>query len=108
MDARVSARVGIVVGILVVAAFASAVAWGPLGISFERDVGIWQNAIAAGLTGPAAVAGWRLYAVAFAGGLVVFVGVLAVYRGGKAMAAQEAARSEAAAGHPAVHSAPVN
>jgi cytochrome c-type biogenesis protein len=73
MDARVRARIGIIVGILVVAAFASAVAWGPLGLTFEREVGFWQNAIAAGLTGPAAVAGWRLYAVAFAGGLVASV-----------------------------------
>lgn len=73
MNAAVRARIGIIVGMLVLAAFASAVAWGPLGLAFERAVGIWQNAIAAGLTGPAAVAGWHLYAVAFAGGLVASV-----------------------------------
>lgn len=73
MSGRVRARIGIIIGVLAVAALASAAAWGPLGLAFERDVGIWQNAIAAGLTGPAAVAGWRLYAVAFVGGLVASI-----------------------------------
>jgi len=44
-----------------------------LGLAFEHDVGSWQNAIASQLTGAAAVAGWRLYAVAFVGGLVASI-----------------------------------
>lgn len=72
MTAR-SSRVAIVAGIVLVAVLASAIAWGPLGQVFEREVGIWQNAIAARLSGPGALYGWRLYAVAFAGGLVASV-----------------------------------
>jgi cytochrome c-type biogenesis protein len=60
-------------GIVVIVAVASAIAWGPLGLVLEREVGIWQNAVAARLSGPGAVAGWRLYAVAFGGGLVASV-----------------------------------
>ncbi len=41
---------------------------GDVGSMLERQVGSWQNAIAARL-GPASLSGWRLYAVAFAGGL---------------------------------------
>ena len=72
MTAR-SSRVAIVAGIVLVAVLASAIAWGPLGQLFEREVGIWQNAIAARLSGPGALYGWRLYAVAFAGGLVASI-----------------------------------
>ena len=65
-----ASRLGLTAGILLIAAVASAIAWGPLGQIFERDVGRWQNAIAARLGGPAALDGWRLYSVAFIGGLV--------------------------------------
>jgi cytochrome c-type biogenesis protein len=73
VNARSFPRAAIVGGIVVIAAIASAIAWGPIGLTFERSVGYWQNAIAAGLTGPAAVAGWRLYAVAFIGGLAASI-----------------------------------
>jgi cytochrome c-type biogenesis protein len=69
VTARAS-RLGITAGIVLIAAVASAIAWGPLGQIFERDVGVWQNAIAARLVGPGALDGWRLYSVAFVGGLV--------------------------------------
>ena len=53
---------------------ASAIAWGPLGQVFEREVGIWQNAIAgAAVTGRAPSMAGDLYAVAFAGGLVASI-----------------------------------
>lgn len=68
-----SSRVAIAAGILVIAGSAAAIAWGPLGQVFEREVGIWQNAIASRLTGPGAIEGWRLYAIAFAGGLVASI-----------------------------------
>ena len=55
------------------AAVAFAVAWGPVGDVFERQVGTWQNAVAARLSAPDALLGWRLYAVAFAGGLVASI-----------------------------------
>jgi cytochrome c-type biogenesis protein len=51
----------------------AATAWGPLGLLFEREVGLWQNAIAQRLHGPGALAGWRLYSVAFVGGLVASI-----------------------------------
>jgi cytochrome c-type biogenesis protein len=68
-----SSRIGVAAGIIVIAALASAIAWGPLGQIFEHQVGLWQNAVAAHLAGPAALYGWRLYAVAFAGGLVASI-----------------------------------
>lgn len=68
-----ASRVGITVGIVAIAAVASAIAWGPLGQLFEREVGLWQNAVAAQLAGPRALYGWRLYAVAFVGGLVASI-----------------------------------
>ena len=72
MTAR-SSQVAIAASIVLVAVLASAIAWGPLGQVFEREVGIWQNAIAARLSGRGALYGWRLYAVAFAGGLVASI-----------------------------------
>jgi cytochrome c-type biogenesis protein len=68
-----SSRVAIAAGIVLIAVLASAIAWGPLGRVFEREVGIWQNAVAARLSGPGAIYGWRLYAVAFGGGLVASI-----------------------------------
>lgn len=68
-----SSRVAIAASIVVIAVVASAIAWGPLGQVFEREVGIWQNAVATRLSGPGALEGWRLYAVAFAGGLVASI-----------------------------------
>jgi cytochrome c-type biogenesis protein len=70
---RLSQPIGIVLAIMAIGGLVAAIAWGPIGLAFEARVGIWQNAIASHLTGPAAVAGWRLYAVAFAGGLVASV-----------------------------------
>ncbi|MGH6676950.1 MAG: cytochrome c biogenesis CcdA family protein, partial [Xanthobacteraceae bacterium] len=72
MTAR-SSRVAVAAGMVVIAALASAIAWGPLGLVFEREVGIWQNAVAARLSGPSALYGWRLFAVAFVGGLVASI-----------------------------------
>lgn len=66
-------RVAIVAGILVIAGVVAAIAWGPIGNVFEREVGVWQNAIASRLSGPRALGGWRLYVVAFAGGLVASI-----------------------------------
>ncbi|HEX3350795.1 MAG TPA: cytochrome c biogenesis CcdA family protein, partial [Acetobacteraceae bacterium] len=40
---------------------------------FEREVGLWQNTVARWLHGPAALEGWRLYPIAFAGGLVASI-----------------------------------
>jgi cytochrome c-type biogenesis protein len=68
-----SSRVGITIGIVLIAVVTSAIAWGPLGQVFEREVGLWQNAVAARLAGPGALYGWRLYAVAFVGGLVASI-----------------------------------
>jgi len=70
VNARAASRLGITAGIVLIAAVVSAIAWGPLGQVFEREVGLWQNAIAAGLVGPGVLNGWRLYPVAFVGGLV--------------------------------------
>lgn len=70
MRSRTASRLGITLGIVLIAAVASAIAWGPLGQVFEREVGLWQNAIARRLHGPGALDGWRLYPVAFVGGLV--------------------------------------
>jgi cytochrome c-type biogenesis protein len=72
MTAR-SSRVAIAAGVVFIAALAFAIAWGPLGQVFEREVGTWQNALAARLSGPGALYGWRLYAVAFTGGLVASI-----------------------------------
>jgi cytochrome c-type biogenesis protein len=71
--ARLSQPIAVVLAIIAVGGLVAAVAWGPVGLALEAHVGIWQNAIASRLTGPSAVAGWRLYAVAFAGGLVASV-----------------------------------
>lgn len=71
--ARLSQPIAVVAAIIVIGCLAAAIAWGPIGLVFETRVGIWQNEIASHLNGPAAVAGWRLYAVAFAGGLVASV-----------------------------------
>src|SRR6201997_1141825 len=56
-----SSRVAIAAGIVLIAVMASTIAWGPLGQVFEREVGIWQNAVADRLSGPGALLGWRLY-----------------------------------------------
>jgi cytochrome c-type biogenesis protein len=72
MTAR-SSRLAIVGTIAVIAMVVAAITWGPLGLVFERAVGTWQNAIAARLAGPGALSGGRLYAVAFAGGLVASI-----------------------------------
>ena len=72
MTAR-SSRLAIVGTIAFIAMVVAAITWGPLGLIFERAVGTWQNAIAARLSGPSALSGWRLYAVAFAGGLIASI-----------------------------------
>jgi cytochrome c-type biogenesis protein len=68
-----SSRVAITASIVLIAVMASTIAWRPLSQVFEREAGIWQNAVAARLSGPAALDGWRLYAVAFAGGFVASI-----------------------------------
>jgi cytochrome c-type biogenesis protein len=73
MGVRTASRFGIAAGIVLIAAVVSVIAWGPLGLVFERDVGIWQNAVAGWLHGPDALDGWRLYPVAFLGGLVASI-----------------------------------
>jgi cytochrome c-type biogenesis protein len=72
MTARTSS-VAIATGILAIAVLVSVIVWGPLGLVFEHEVGIWQNAVAGRLSGPSALAGWRLYAVAFVGGLIASI-----------------------------------
>ena len=73
MRSRTSSQLWIIAGIALIAAVACATAWGPLGRLFEHEVGLWQNAIARRLHGPGALDGWRLYPVAFVGGLVASV-----------------------------------
>jgi len=70
MRALATSRLGITTAIVLLAAVVSSIAWGPLGQVFEHQVGLWQNAIAGQLHGPGALDGWRLYMVAFVGGLV--------------------------------------
>src|SRR5579863_7326079 len=66
-------RVGITATIFLIAVVAAAIAWGPLGQIFEREVGNWQNAVAARLSGPEALGGRRLYAEAIFGGLLASI-----------------------------------
>ena len=73
MTARAASRLGVATTAVLIAALAAAVAWGPLGDVFEREVGRWQNGIAAWLGGPGALAGWRLYPLALLGGLVASI-----------------------------------
>lgn len=73
MRARTASQLWTVGGIALVAAVAAATAWGPLGQLFEHEVGLWQNAIARRLHGPGALDGWRLYPIAFFGGLVASI-----------------------------------
>jgi cytochrome c-type biogenesis protein len=70
---RAASQLWIIAGIALIAAVAFATAWGPLGLLFEHEVGLWQNAIARRLHGPGALAGWRLYPVALVGGLVASI-----------------------------------
>ncbi|GAC1581850.1 MAG: hypothetical protein NVS3B7_17080 [Candidatus Elarobacter sp.] len=55
---------------MTVATVVAAIAYGPVGGVLEHLVGVWQNAFARATSDPAALAGWRLYAVAFGGGLL--------------------------------------
>lgn len=73
MRSRAASQLWIVAGIALIAAVASATAWGPLGRLFEHEVGLWQNTIARRLHGPGALDGWRLYPIAFGGGLVASI-----------------------------------
>jgi cytochrome c-type biogenesis protein len=73
MIARALPALRVAAVLVLVGLAVSLIAWGPLGVGLEHNVGVWQNAIASQITGPAAVAGWRLYAVAFIGGLVASV-----------------------------------
>jgi cytochrome c-type biogenesis protein len=47
-----------------------ATAHGPLADALEHTVGLWLNGLAQATSGRDALAGWHLYAVAFAGGLL--------------------------------------
>lgn len=73
MRSRTVPRLWIIAAIALIAVVVSITAWGPLGALFEHEVGLWQNAIAQRLQGPGALAGWRLYPIAFAGGLVASI-----------------------------------
>jgi len=73
LKARAAPRLGIVAALVLIAAIASAIAWGPLGLTFENLVSIWQNEVAACLHGPGAIQGWRLYPIAFLGGLIASI-----------------------------------
>lgn len=66
-------RLEIIAAIIAVAFIATMVAWGPLGLAFEHLVSLWQNEIAARLHGPDAIQGWRLYPIAFLGGLIASI-----------------------------------
>ena len=62
---------GAIVTVLVtLAVLAASGAYGSLGSALEHFVGIWQNAFARVLSSPSALAGWKLYVAAFAGGLL--------------------------------------
>lgn len=65
-----SAGAGIAIGVAVIATVALATAHGPLADALERIVSRWQNGFAQATSGQNALAGWHLYAVAFAGGLL--------------------------------------
>jgi len=56
--------------LVAISALAIAIAYTPAGNVLERLVGVWQNAFARATSAPDALAGGRLYAVAFAGGLL--------------------------------------
>jgi cytochrome c-type biogenesis protein len=73
MAARTAPLFGLMAGIVLIVVVVLAITWGPLGQFFEREVGIWQNAVALWLRGPSALDGWRLYPVAFVGGLVASI-----------------------------------
>ena len=73
MLTRAASRAGLLAGLLAILAVVAAVAWGPLGLVLERQVGAWQNAVAAWLHGPGALDGWRIYPVALLGGLVASI-----------------------------------
>jgi cytochrome c-type biogenesis protein len=66
-------RLKIVAALVLIAAIAGTIAWGPVGLTFENLVSIWQNKVAAGLHGPSAIQGWRLYPIAFFGGLIASI-----------------------------------
>ncbi|HJU19705.1 MAG TPA: cytochrome c biogenesis CcdA family protein [Stellaceae bacterium] len=66
-------RLGIITVLVLIAAIAGMIAWGPLGLTFENVVSLWQNKVAARLHGPGAVQGWRLYPIAFLGGLIASI-----------------------------------
>jgi cytochrome c-type biogenesis protein len=68
-----SSRVAIARGIALIALVVAAIAWRPLGTVFEHEVGVWQNALAARLSGRSTLSGWRLKTVAFFGGLVASI-----------------------------------
>ena len=73
MATRTVSRIGIAASIVAIAAVVAAIAWGPLGQVFEREVGVWQNTVAGWLHGPDALTGWHLYPIAFFGGLVASI-----------------------------------
>lgn len=73
MRSRAASQLWIIGAIALVAVIVSITAWGPLGELFEHDVGLSQNAIARQLQAPNALAGWHLYPIAFAGGLVASI-----------------------------------
>lgn len=66
-------RPGIVAALVLIAAITGAIAWGPLGLTFENLVSIWQNEVAGQLHGPVAIQGWRLYPIALFGGLIASI-----------------------------------
>jgi cytochrome c-type biogenesis protein len=65
-----SAGVGIGIAVAAVTAAAVATAHGPLADALEHVVSLWQNWLAQAASGRDALAGWHLYAVALAGGLL--------------------------------------
>jgi len=73
LKSSVAPQLGIVAALILIAVIAGTIAWGPLGLTFENLVSIWQNEVAARLRGPGALAGWRLYPIAFLGGLVASI-----------------------------------
>jgi cytochrome c-type biogenesis protein len=64
------AGAGILAGTAAIAVLVLATAHGPLADLLEHSVGLWLNGFAQATSGPDALAGWHLYAVAFAGGLL--------------------------------------
>lgn len=72
MQLAATNRLAIFIAAAIVFAIALAIAYGPIGSTFEHAVSTWLNVYAKRIN-PAALSGPRLYVVAFAGGLLASI-----------------------------------